>query len=273
VPEFVTFHVDWRRDPPAAFPEPLRDLVEMLQAADGLGPVPVAPQGHVTFEYANTPAIFGSSSGYGPLVVGLDTNVLIDYVQCAEHIWGGVDELSPAEWDLRTVALHDLMTVWLWRDIRFRVFERQLSDAKRTLTAARRRERGAVLDAFYTDAWERADWGRGDEVPTRGRRVRKALSYLPAGADRDIVEAALADGCHVFLTEDNGLQRHRRRVADEGLQLMRTGELLDALLVSGELEERRSISGIVPDNHGVGHLVRAVQRANSDDETRAPGAP
>jgi hypothetical protein len=251
--------LSWLSDPPESFPEPLRDLAETLQRAGGNGPVPLATQGHVAFEYANTPAIFGAETGYGPLVVALDTNVLIDYAQGAEQIWGGSDDIDPAEWHARAPALRDLMTVWLWRDVRFRVFARQLSDAKRALGAERRRAREAILDAFYTDASERADWGSGDPLPTHARGIRKALPLLPSGADRELVETALADGCHVFLTEDDKILRHNADLAADGLQLLRIRELLDALLASGELEQRRSVCGVVPDNHGMGHLMRGVE--------------
>jgi hypothetical protein len=42
------------------------------------------------------------------------------------------------------------------------------------------------------------------------------------------------------------------------MRLWRTRDLLQALLAASELTERRSVCGVVPDNHGMTHLLRGV---------------
>jgi hypothetical protein len=235
----------------------------MLQASVGPGPVPTSEQGHVAFEYANLRSLCPGRSGYGPLTVALDTNVLIDYVQAAGVIWGAPAAIQPAEWTTREAALRDLMTVWCWRDLRFWVFERQLTDARRGLDADRHRTRAEILGAFVSDAVERASWGRRDPLPTPRSLI--AAGRLPDGADRDLVEEALGVGCDVFLTEDDKVLKCDALLAPHGLRVLRTRELLEALLAMGELEERRSLCGVVPDNHGMTHLMR---NAASDEARR-----
>jgi hypothetical protein len=154
------------------------------------------------------------------------------------------------------------MTVWCWRDLRFWVFQRQLTDARRGLDADRRRTRAEILGAFMSDAVERASWGHRDPLPTPRSRI--AARRLPDGADRDLVEEALGVGCDVFLTEDDKVLKCDALLAPHGLRVLRTRELLEALLSIGELGERRSLYGVVPDNHGMTHLMRNA----ASDETR-----
>ncbi len=249
--------VDWQHASPSSFPEPIRDLVEMLQRSHGHGPIRTNDQGHVAFEFENTAELFGHRTGVGPLIVGMDTNVLIDYIDNINFIWADPEPMNPTRWNSRAGGLKDLMTLWSWRDIRFVIQSQQLDDAKRTLTIERREQRQELLDAFYTDTFERSQRDtlrsvRGGEIPV------DVLNRLPAGVDRSLVTAALAQGCHAFLTEDRGIYRADNLLRRFGLRLLRTRELLEMLLMTAELTERRSLCGVVPDSHGMTHVITGV---------------
>ena len=84
------------------------------------------------FDYSATPAIFLGRTGFGPLRIAWDTNVLIDWRDFG-HLLLSDDEpptlpdLDPGhEADL--VALGTVMTLWMTRDIRIYPLRRQLRD-------------------------------------------------------------------------------------------------------------------------------------------------
>jgi len=58
---------------------------------------------------------------------------------------------------------------------------------------------------------------------------------------------ALANGCHVFLTEDKrDILRHDEKLREVGIAAIRPQELLDELLAAGELLSRDAHPGSCP---------------------------
>jgi hypothetical protein len=90
------------------------------------------------FFYEKCPEVFLGRSGYGPLRVAWDTNILIDYAEFGELMWEDAEfdpPVSESRYREELVALDALVQIWMWRDIRVRVPERQIYDAKRELVS------------------------------------------------------------------------------------------------------------------------------------------
>jgi hypothetical protein len=249
------FPVGWTAGTPPGEME-LQRIAELRAVLDTSGAdVPRGGQDQVQFEYDRVPNVFQVQRGWGPLIAAADTNILVHYWENAETIWAGSDELEPSSWADPAIALRDLITVWMWRDIRFYVSPLQLEDARKKLTAERARIREAVLDGFYADFHE-----RGGSIPAWS--PSDAAPFIGSKPDRALVEDALANGCHVFLTEDKrDVLRHREKLCGLGIVPLRPRELLHELLVAEELTFTRCASGLVPDSHSWTHLIAAV-RAN-----------
>jgi hypothetical protein len=128
------------------------------------------------------------------------------------------------------IALQALMERWCVRDIRVHVFDRQLTDARRQLTAerasARMRQVEEITAALHclrqdTDRWEPAV---DEAMPTPS-----SLDWMEPGADRELLEAAIDAGCHVFLTRDHDVLRYARALEAYWLAALSPAELLDRL--------------------------------------------
>lgn len=91
----------------------------------------VTTDGGIGFCHGALPSLL--PSGYhGPLVVALDSNVLIDLqehgnVLLSGEVPAGLDEQYTGD----LAGLTDLLNLWLLRDIRFVVTASSLTDAKR----------------------------------------------------------------------------------------------------------------------------------------------
>lgn len=154
---------------------------------------------------------------HGPLVVALDSNILIDLEHHGDEILDGemrdgLDEGYVSDLE----SLGSLLELWLLRDIRFVVTPTSLVDAKR-MTARFTASRVAVVEALAASlAFQFGDWANSapsEEIaPLRGDE-----SGLPDGADRELVLEAQAIGAHVFLTRD---QRVVNRVNLSGPSLI-----------------------------------------------------
>jgi hypothetical protein len=176
--------------------------------------LPVGPQGHVQFSYSAAPAIFGGRTEYGPLRLGLDTNVLIDLTDGAQGILDGFGgppnpfaTPDPRDWENRSHCLRDIVNLWMWRDVRFHVEDFQLHDAKRELKGPRARVRRRLLDALYVESLERDEWkdttepepgggpGIGQaELPGIGQAGAVGPEFIPQQMDRLIVQASVEAG-------------------------------------------------------------------------------
>lgn len=140
---------------------------------------------------------------HGPLVVALDSSVLIDLRTHGDALLDdvrpdGVDD-AYAE-DLQGLA--DILNLWLLRDIRFVVTPRSLTDLRGDSTSQRERRRLDVEAVAETLAFQFGDW---TALPPSHQLVSVLLdaeSGLPVSADKDLVLEAQAVGAHVFLTRD-----------------------------------------------------------------------
>jgi hypothetical protein len=142
-------------------------------------------------------------SGYhGPLVVALDSNVLIDFQEHGNVLLnGGVPAGLDEQYARDLAGLADLVNLWLLRDIRFVVTASSLTDAKRITLRFLERRLPAVEAIAESLAFQLGDWNHPAPSEYQPRPVGDD-SGLPDGADRDLVLEAQGLGAHVFLTRD-----------------------------------------------------------------------
>jgi hypothetical protein len=224
---------------------------------------------HPQFEYDRARAVFGNRSGWGPLLILPDTNLLIHLVEAFDSVeshFGIPIPLPPGDHNDPVAALRDLFALWFHRDLRWVVSEQYLHDASKPLSERRQADRRRVLDALHRDLmsrggtqrasveWDLADderaayeqWCADDEHSRRSATAltTRAEELLP-GYDGRLAADALRQGCHVFLTEDRGILKRAGVLFGWGLTAMRPGTLLDRLDEAGEF--RPDSSGLVPD--------------------------
>jgi len=111
------------------------------------------------FDYGHSPGIFLGRFGFGPLRVGWDTDVLIDWRDYGERLLADMN--LPRDLEVRhreeLEALGTIMgSTWTTRDIRIYPLRRQLRDLGRS--RARRqpelaRERARQLDEIASAMW------------------------------------------------------------------------------------------------------------------------
>jgi hypothetical protein len=147
-------------------------------------------------------------SGYhGPLVVALDSNVLIDLQEhgaalmndepLPEHVLA--DDVYAA--DLASLA--HLLNLWLLRDIRFVVTPRSKTDAKKVSERFLKRRLPAIDAIAESLAFQTGDWATPAPSHSGPLTPSGNETGLPSGADRELVLEAQAIGAHVFLTRDH----------------------------------------------------------------------
>lgn len=230
--------------------------------------VPQGSMSHEQFAYDATPVVFFGRTGWGPLIVCLDTNLLIYLAQNLEEVGGsfGFDGggFLPELWEDPIRALHDLFMLWFWRDVRFYLPPAQMSDGR--LTAERARSRQSILDAFAEDFWERGGFERASQIggePIEQDVVdlhvpdRWPASFemaLPRKMDGVLVRAAVEAGVHVFLTTDTGILRCGPDMARFSLAIMSPRGLLLELDSSGALSCSTSGEALIPDLKSLAHF-------------------
>ena len=220
------------------------------------------------FDYSATPAIFLGRTGFGPLRIAWDTNVLIDWRDFG-HLLLSDDEpptalpnLDPAH-QADLVALGTVMTLWMTRDIRIYPLRRQLRDFGRGRGKPQPRqlvkERARQLEEIASALW---CVGLSGEFKSRSPNAREwTIPSMKPSADRTLVEEAVVHGCHVFLTRDRKILQRRADLALVGIMAMRPTDLLDALSDSGETEQPLGADGMICDNHKWMHLEAATRGA------------
>lgn len=145
---------------------------------------------------------------HGPLVVALDSSVLIDLRTHGDAL---LDDKHPGDVDdayaEELQGLGDLLNLWLLRDIRFVVTPRSLTDLRGDSTSRRERRRLDVEAVAETLAFQYGEW-------TALAPSAQAVSFrpedesgLPVSADKDLVLEAQAVGAHAFLTGDRKILR------------------------------------------------------------------
>ena len=217
------------------------------------------------FFYENCSEIFLGRSGYGPLRIAWDTNILIDYAEFGDLIWGPEDdegyEFDPPIQETRyrqeLVALYKLVQLWMMRDIRVRAPQRQIDDAQRELSESQWEIRATQLHHFLAAV----QCTLLDEDSLENVAPFPALPEGSTGDEWDssLVSEAVATGCHVFLTRDDGLRRRLSQTAREScLVIMSPYALVKALEDAGELGWGGE-GYVMPDNHKWLHFMKATK--------------
>lgn len=167
---------------------------------------------------------------HGPLVVALDSNILIDF-----HVYGAhlIDDDLPQmiepvyREDLDALAA--IVNLWFVRDIRFIVTPTSLVDAKRLTPRFVESRHKAVEALARCLAFQQGDWSVRPASELDREPVGRETG-LPDGPDRDLVLEAQAAGAHAFLTRDHQVLTHTSLV----------GPRMSVLSPSGLLEECES---------------------------------
>ncbi|MEL4356503.1 MULTISPECIES: type II toxin-antitoxin system VapC family toxin [unclassified Luteococcus] len=170
-------------------------------------------------------------AGYhGPLVVAIDSNVLIDLYEFGTRM---VEDSLPEPPEVpasragELEAIASILDLWLIRDIRLVTTPRILTDAKANPSRlARRRqdiEHLARALAFQLEDWE-------EPFPLKAPEPSSPPTVIGARgeADRQLVEEAAAIGAHVFLTQDKRLRRPVS-IPDAATQVLYPSELAATL--------------------------------------------
>jgi hypothetical protein len=191
----------------------------------------VTDEGGLGFCHAAVPAIL--PAGYhGPLVVALDSSILIDLQEHGRALVDGEAPYGDAEYQEELGALGLLIDMWLLRDIRFIATPRSRTDAKR-MTERFIATRGPAIDALAESlAFQYGD--RTVAVPSDFEDLfpRGEIRGLPDSADRDLVAEAQSVGAHVFLTRDHAIL-DKAVVTGAGLAIMAPTSLAGALTHAG----------------------------------------
>lgn len=171
------------------------------------------------FAYAAAPRLFLGRSGLGPLRVAFDTNVLIDLAEIGEAVLDGVQKEPVGTHELNLAALTTFIQIWMLRDIRIHVFERQISDYRRRIQpehlATRIRQVQQIRSALFCLGHE-SDASMIDAT----FELETVLARTPDGADSELLNFAIREGCHVFLTRDAGILREVEALGAVGLAPM-----------------------------------------------------
>lgn len=169
---------------------------------------------------------------HGPLVIALDSNVLIDLQEHGNILLngeepGGVDPIYADELD----ALATILDRWMLHDIRFIVTPRSLTDAKRISQKFLENRHPAVEAIARSLAYQLADWTY--VAPSyQSLRMIGMERGLPDGADRDLVLEAQAAGAHVFLTRDR-LVLEKAALTGPKIAIVPPTWLADELTIAG----------------------------------------
>lgn len=139
---------------------------------------------------------------HGPLIIALDSNILIDFRQYGNLLLNGDLPSVNDAYAKDLAGLSNLLNTWLLRDIRFIVTPRSLTDARKVTKQFLDRHLPTVEAIAESLAFQFGDWTiiapSYADVPTFVGRE----TGLPRGADRDLVLEAQVFGAHVFLTRD-----------------------------------------------------------------------
>jgi hypothetical protein len=215
--------------------------------------------GRPGFWRQRTPAVFGRRTGVGPLIAAPDTNILISLRMELEGVEQGAGLVFGPLWGDRegpVDALRDLVQLWWWRDVRFRVSSTYLSDALRPLSPPRALAREAAVQELEQDFFDRGGYeaclpegSAVEDVPcafhsmpvnlaTVGGRITGTTEpQLPDGLDQQLVLEAFEAGCHIFLTADKQILRCHSSFFRQGMAILNPTQLLEALDDSDELDD------------------------------------
>lgn len=139
---------------------------------------------------------------HGPLVVALDSNVLIDLQQYGNLLLNNDLPEVGKTYAKDLAGLSDLLNLWLLRDIRFVVTPRSRTDAKKVNQQFLDRRLPAIDALASSLAFQFGDWTGTAPSHADAPAAVGEETGLPASADRELVLEAQAVGSHAFLTRD-----------------------------------------------------------------------
>lgn len=165
---------------------------------------------------------------HGPLIVALDSSILIDLQQYGSEILDGEVSVDEPKYAAELDSLGRLIDIWLLRDIRLIVTPRGYTDAKKVTDNFSSRRGPTIRALAQSLAFQFGDWS--EEAPSErlclGAHVD--VQGLPESADRDLVEEAVEVGAHIFLTRDAKLIANVR-VPDRTLRTCLPSDLVHEL--------------------------------------------
>jgi hypothetical protein len=225
------------------------------------------------FQYERSSEIFSGRTGYGPLRMAWDTNILIDYAKYGEMIWAD-DQRDPPVAEERyqeeLIALRAIMNLWTFRDIRIRMPFRQIWDAKLRLDNKPEELWQSEIEQFNkTQAvrlWQIEQFRAALSCVSLDTEIDANVEPYAVLSDessnddwdRSLVEEAIATGCHVFLARDRKLKKRLERMTrDSCITILSPTEMLDSLAEADELSIAQSGPHIAPDLHKLTHVMDA----------------
>lgn len=187
----------------------------------------VSAEGGLGFCHATLPGILPVSY-HGPMVVAVDSNVLIDFQKHGNDLLDEDLQVTEAKYAEELHCLGTLLNLWMLRDIRFVVTPRARTDAKRDMPGFD----GMIDGLAEALAFQYGDWTV--PAPSHGPDLLPVGDEhgLPDGADRDLVLEAQAAGAHVFVTRDGQVLR-RAALTGPPMRIWAPSDLADELLRSG----------------------------------------
>lgn len=190
----------------------------------------VTADGGVGFCHEAVPALL--PQGYhGPLVVSLDSSVLIDLQQYGANLLNHEDLGVQEAYEEELLALGSIVDIWMLRDIRFIVTPRSRTDAKQLSEGFIAARWPAVEALAQSLAFQYGDWSvrapSENSQPPLG-----SVTGIPDGADRDLLVEAQAVGAHVFLTRDEKVLT-AAAIKGPALRILRPTDLADELILGG----------------------------------------
>ncbi|MFJ6004026.1 hypothetical protein [Arthrobacter sp. NPDC092385] len=140
---------------------------------------------------------------HGPLIMALDSNILIDLRQHGSALLNG-DQITglDAGYEEDLDGLARILDLWMVRDIRFIVTPRSLTDARKRTERFRVSQAPAVEAIAESLAFQVGNWDEAVNMSPPPCSSIGEEKGLPSGADRDLVLEAQAIGAHIFLTRD-----------------------------------------------------------------------
>lgn len=166
---------------------------------------------------------------HGPLVVALDSNIVIDLREHGATLLDDDQIVGLDEGYLRDLSgLGEVLNLWLVRDIRFIVTPRSLTDARRRTERFVNSQAPAIDAIAEALAFQLEECGQPAPSAWGSRPLLGEETGLPIGADRDLVLEAQSMGAHVFLTRDKQVLI-RAQLSGPRLAIMSPATLVDLL--------------------------------------------
>ena len=218
------------------------------------------------FVFEDNPRLFLGRRGRGPLRVAWDTNLLIDYFEHGRALWENqsLADVLPGAYGEELEGLQIVMAIWILRDIRFYVLRGTIVDAKRALGARRLDQRVQAFREFAGAlSFVESDDDEREPPPLllSDAELQRALTSVPAGNDRGLVEESVRQQMHVFLTRDTNVLKARPALQPFGLYIGSPLDLLEEITACGGLyclTDPRFAYWPLPARERVAHLYHAT---------------